>query len=49
MFLADRYIQGTCPNCGYERAYGDQCERCGTSLSPKDLKNPVSPEAIPLF
>src|SRR5882762_7667881 len=42
MFLADRYIQGTCPNCGYEKAYGDQCERCGTSLSPKDLKNPVS-------
>lgn len=42
MFLADRYIQGTCPNCGYERAYGDQCERCGTSLSPKDLKNPIS-------
>ena len=42
MFLADRYIQGTCPNCGYEKAYGDQCERCGTSLSPKDLINPVS-------
>jgi methionyl-tRNA synthetase len=42
MFLADRYIQGTCPNCGYEKAYGDQCERCGTSLSPKDLKDPVS-------
>ncbi|MBK9732635.1 MAG: methionine--tRNA ligase [Chitinophagaceae bacterium] len=41
-FLADRYIQGTCPNCGYEKAYGDQCERCGTSLSPKDLINPVS-------
>jgi methionyl-tRNA synthetase len=42
MFLADRYIQGTCPNCGYEKAYGDQCENCGTSLSPKDLINPVS-------
>ncbi|MEO6166374.1 MAG: methionine--tRNA ligase [Chitinophagales bacterium] len=41
-FLADRYIQGTCPNCGYEKAYGDQCERCGTSLSPKDLINPFS-------
>lgn len=41
-FLADRYIQGTCPNCGYEKAYGDQCERCGTSLSPRDLINPVS-------
>lgn len=41
-FLADRYIQGTCPNCGNEKAYGDQCERCGTSLSPKDLINPVS-------
>lgn len=41
-FLADRYIQGTCPNCGYEKAYGDQCERCGTSLSPKDLINPIS-------
>ncbi len=41
-FLADRYIQGTCPNCSYEKAYGDQCERCGTSLSPKDLISPVS-------
>ncbi len=41
-YLADRYIQGTCPNCSYEKAYGDQCERCGTSLSPKDLINPVS-------
>lgn len=38
-FLADRYIMGTCPNCGYEEAYGDQCENCGTSLSPEDLKN----------
>ncbi|TAE12516.1 MAG: methionine--tRNA ligase [Bacteroidetes bacterium] len=41
-FLADRYIQGTCPNCGYEHAYGDQCEKCGTSLSPELLINPVS-------
>lgn len=41
-FLADRYIQGTCPNCQFEEAYGDQCERCGTSLSPKELINPVS-------
>ncbi|MCB2221401.1 MAG: methionine--tRNA ligase [Bacteroidetes bacterium] len=41
-FLADRYITGTCPHCNYEKAYGDQCENCGTSLSPKDLINPVS-------
>jgi methionyl-tRNA synthetase len=41
-FLADRYIKGTCPNCGYEGAFGDQCERCGTSLSPDELINPVS-------
>jgi len=41
-FLADRYITGTCPHCGYEKAYGDQCENCGTSLSPNDLINPVS-------
>lgn len=41
-FLADRYIVGTCPNCGYENAYGDQCENCGTSLSPTDLINPKS-------
>lgn len=41
-FLADRYITGTCPNCGYEKAYGDQCESCGTSLSPLELINPVS-------
>ncbi|MGD8427668.1 MAG: class I tRNA ligase family protein, partial [Balneolaceae bacterium] len=34
MFLPDRYVKGTCPNCGYEEAYGDQCENCGTSLSP---------------
>lgn len=41
-FLADRYITGTCPHCGYEKAYGDQCEKCGSSLSPLDLINPVS-------
>lgn len=41
-FLADRYIKGTCPNCSYPEAYGDQCESCGTSLSPSDLKNPKS-------
>lgn len=42
IFLADRYIIGTCPNCGYENAFGDQCERCGTSLSPRELINPRS-------
>ncbi|MFN6082276.1 MAG: methionine--tRNA ligase, partial [Bacteroidota bacterium] len=41
-FLADRYITGTCPRCGNAGAYGDQCEKCGTSLSPKDLINPRS-------
>ena len=41
-FLADRYITGTCPNCSNPNAYGDQCERCGTSLNPTDLINPVS-------
>ena len=41
-FLADRYIKGTCPKCGNPDAYGDQCERCGSSLSPLDLINPVS-------
>ncbi|MBZ0242147.1 MAG: methionine--tRNA ligase, partial [Bacteroidales bacterium] len=41
-FLADRYITGTCPHCDFEKAYGDQCERCGTSLSPLDLINPHS-------
>ncbi|MCP4313876.1 MAG: methionine--tRNA ligase [Bacteroidetes bacterium] len=41
-FLADRYITGTCPHCGNTSAYGDQCEQCGTSLSPTDLVNPVS-------
>lgn len=42
MFLADRYIMGECPHCGNANAYGDQCESCGTSLSPTDLKNPRS-------
>lgn len=41
-FLADRYIMGTCPQCGNENAYGDQCEKCGTSLSPNELINPHS-------
>jgi methionyl-tRNA synthetase len=41
-FLADRYIKGTCPNCGFEGAFGDQCEKCGTALSPDELINPVS-------
>jgi methionyl-tRNA synthetase len=41
-FLADRYIVGTCPNCANENAYGDQCEKCGKSLSPSDLINPRS-------
>src|SRR5688572_17260925 len=41
-FLADRYIKGTCPNCGSDRAFSDQCETCGTSLSPDELINPVS-------
>ncbi len=42
MFLADRYIKGTCPKCGNEEAYGDQCESCGSSLSPTELINPTS-------
>ena len=42
IFLADRYIVGTCPNCGHPNAYGDQCEKCGTSLSPRQLINPRS-------
>ena len=41
-FLADRYIIGTCPKCGNENAYGDQCEKCGSSLNPTDLINPKS-------
>ncbi len=42
MFLPDRYVKGTCPNCSFPEAYGDQCENCGTSLSPTELINPVS-------
>ncbi len=41
-FLADRYIVGTCPRCGHEEAYGDQCENCGSDLSPTELINPRS-------
>jgi methionyl-tRNA synthetase len=41
-FLADRYIKGTCPACGSDRAFGDQCESCGRTLSPDELINPVS-------
>ena len=41
-FLADRYIVGTCPKCGAEGAYGDQCEKCGATLSPEELINPKS-------
>ena len=41
-FLADRYIVGTCPKCGYDRAYGDQCEKCGSTLSPDELIEPHS-------
>jgi methionyl-tRNA synthetase len=41
-FLADRYITGECPNCSYDNAYGDQCEKCGAALSPTELINPKS-------
>ncbi len=41
-FLADRYIVGTCPRCGHSEAYGDQCEKCGSTLSPDELINPHS-------
>jgi methionyl-tRNA synthetase len=49
-FLADRYITGTCPICGNPNAYGDQCEKCGSSLSPEQLINPKSTlsDAIPV-
>lgn len=49
-FLADRYIIGTCPVCGNDNAYGDQCEKCGSSLSPEQLINPRSAlsDAIPV-
>ena len=42
LFLADRFVTGTCPVCGYDRAYGDQCETCGSTLSPDDLIEPQS-------
>lgn len=42
IFLADRFVKGTCPVCGFEEAYGDQCENCGSTLSPKELVNPKS-------
>ena len=42
MFLADRYVTGTCPKCGHPEAYGDQCEKCGSSLSTTELIDPVS-------
>jgi methionyl-tRNA synthetase len=50
MFLADRFVRGTCPVCGYEDAYGDQCEKCGTSLSPAELIHPRSAltDAVPI-
>ena len=41
-FLADRFVEGECPKCNYEAAYGDQCENCGSSLSPEELINPIS-------
>ena len=41
-FLADRYIKGTCPKCSYTEAYGDQCEKCGSTLNPTDLIDPIS-------
>ncbi|HRJ16869.1 MAG TPA: methionine--tRNA ligase, partial [Saprospiraceae bacterium] len=41
-FLADRYIKGTCPKCGHTEAYGDQCEKCGSDLSPTELIDPIS-------
>ncbi len=42
LFLADRFVRGTCPVCGFDGAYGDQCENCGTSLSPEQLIDPTS-------
>lgn len=50
IFLADRYITGTCPVCGNPNAYGDQCEKCGSSLSPEQLINPRSTlsDAVPV-
>jgi len=42
MFLADRFVVGTCPVCGFDEAYGDQCEQCGSTLSPTELEQPRS-------
>lgn len=42
MFLPDRYVEGTCPNCGYQEARSDECENCGTLYDPSELKNPIS-------
>ena len=49
VFLADRFVCGTCPHCAYEEAYGDQCEQCGTSLNPAEILNPRSTltDAVP--
>ena len=44
-FLADRYIVGTCPKCGFEGAYGDQCEKCGSTLSPRSSSTPGASSA----
>jgi len=51
IFLADRFVIGTCPNCGFDQAYGDQCERCGTALSPAELIEPRSTitQAVPIM
>jgi len=51
IFLADRFVRGICPLCHYEDAYGDQCESCGSSLSPADLIHPRSAvtDARPIF
>ena len=45
-FLPDRYVEGTCPNCGYENARGDQCENCTKQLAPTDLINPRSAKSL---
>lgn len=42
LYLADRFVKGTCPKCGFEEAYGDQCESCGSTLAPRELKDPKS-------
>jgi methionyl-tRNA synthetase len=49
-FLPDRYVQGTCPDCNYDKAYGDQCDNCGRSMDPLKLKNPrstITPGVVP--